>query len=205
MGLKQDLGQLVAAARLAQAQNAPIRFVLAGDGNQRASLVAAAKDLSRIEIRDGVRIEEFPNFLNAADVLLINERAGVMEMSLPSKLTSYLAAGRPSAHIRITNPLLSSVTIKSLFYGTGLGRAGFCIPAHVPKASARPGSWSESRAKAGRSTGQPPRDRRPNCRWANIQAKMKPPIRRGRTNAEQWDGRRTERPFPGRQSLRLKK
>jgi len=95
MGLKQDLDQVVAAARLAQSQNAPVRFVLAGDGNQRARIAAAAGTLTHLEIRDAVGSDEFPDFLNAADVLLVNERVGVLEMSLPSKMTSYFAAGRP--------------------------------------------------------------------------------------------------------------
>jgi glycosyltransferase involved in cell wall biosynthesis len=33
--------------------------------------------------------------MQAADVLLVNQRASVTDMSLPSKLTSYFAAGRP--------------------------------------------------------------------------------------------------------------
>jgi glycosyltransferase involved in cell wall biosynthesis len=33
--------------------------------------------------------------MQAADVLLVNKRASVTDMSLPSKLTSYFASGRP--------------------------------------------------------------------------------------------------------------
>ena len=44
MGYKQGLENVVAAARLAQQQNSRARFVLMGDGNQRASLEAAAAD-----------------------------------------------------------------------------------------------------------------------------------------------------------------
>ena len=33
--------------------------------------------------------------LESADILLINQRSSVDEMSLPSKLTAYFAAGRP--------------------------------------------------------------------------------------------------------------
>jgi colanic acid biosynthesis glycosyl transferase WcaI len=33
--------------------------------------------------------------MQAADVLLVNQRESVTDMSLPSKLTSYFAAGRP--------------------------------------------------------------------------------------------------------------
>ena len=95
MGLKQDLDNVVEAARLSQGQDASVHFVLIGDGNQRRRLTSAAAGLSQIEIRDGVPSKDFPDLLAAADVLLVNERAGVLEMSLPSKLTSYLAAGRP--------------------------------------------------------------------------------------------------------------
>ena len=38
---------------------------------------------------------EFETALAAADVLVLNERPGVAEMCVPSKLTSYFAAGRP--------------------------------------------------------------------------------------------------------------
>ena len=33
--------------------------------------------------------------LEAADLLIVNQRASLTDMSLPSKLTSYFAAGRP--------------------------------------------------------------------------------------------------------------
>jgi glycosyltransferase involved in cell wall biosynthesis len=39
--------------------------------------------------------ETFPSVLAAADILLINQRGSVDDMSLPSKLTSYFASGRP--------------------------------------------------------------------------------------------------------------
>lgn len=39
--------------------------------------------------------EDYATLLSAADLLLVNERSTQMEMSLPSKLTSYLYSGRP--------------------------------------------------------------------------------------------------------------
>ncbi|MCU1688616.1 MAG: glycosyltransferase WbuB [Jatrophihabitantaceae bacterium] len=95
MGLKQGLSNVIDAARLADNWAAPVRFVLAGDGNQRAALELAAYGVKHLDIIDSVAKEIFPDFLHAADVLLINEQPGVLEMSLPSKLTSYLAAARP--------------------------------------------------------------------------------------------------------------
>jgi colanic acid biosynthesis glycosyl transferase WcaI len=95
MGLKQGLDNVVHAGSLASGSRPRVRFVLAGNGNQRARLEVLATGVPELEIREGVEPAAFPDFLAAADVLLVNEREGVLEMSLPSKLTSYFAAGRP--------------------------------------------------------------------------------------------------------------
>lgn len=95
MGAKQGLENVIAAARLADAQGLPLRFVLLGDGNQRAALELAAVGIERIEFLDSLGDESFQHALMAADVLLVNEKVGVSEMSVPSKLTSYFNSGRP--------------------------------------------------------------------------------------------------------------
>jgi len=95
MGLKQGLEQVVDAARMAADRKAPVRFVLMGDGNQRAALERAATGLPTIEFMAPVPEARFGDVLAAADVLLVAERASVVDMSLPSKLTSYALAGRP--------------------------------------------------------------------------------------------------------------
>jgi glycosyltransferase involved in cell wall biosynthesis len=96
MGLKQGLENVIAAARLADVDRGrPVRFVLMGDGNQRKQLEALASTAASAEVRAPVASDEFTNVLQAADVLVVNERPGVRDMSLPSKLTSYFAAGRP--------------------------------------------------------------------------------------------------------------
>lgn len=95
MGLKQGLEQVVDAARLADALSAPTLFVLMGDGSQRRALEAQARGIQRLRFLPVQPEDDVPNILNAADVLLISERATVIDMSLPSKLTSYFVAGRP--------------------------------------------------------------------------------------------------------------
>ncbi|HVL23693.1 MAG TPA: glycosyltransferase [Thermomicrobiales bacterium] len=95
MGLKQGLEHVIAAARLASATSPNMRFVLMGDGNQRQMLQAKAADLGNVTFLPPADADMFPNILAAADVLLINERASLRDMALPSKLTSYLVAGRP--------------------------------------------------------------------------------------------------------------
>ncbi|WP_246212750.1 glycosyltransferase family 4 protein [Streptomyces abyssomicinicus] len=91
MGLKQGLEVLVGAARL----DPDVRWVLMGDGNQRAALQDMATGVPNVEFLPPVRNEEFPDVLAAADVLAVTQRASVLDMSVPSKLTSYFAAGRP--------------------------------------------------------------------------------------------------------------
>jgi colanic acid biosynthesis glycosyl transferase WcaI len=95
MGAKQGLETVVEAARLADRDALPIRYVLLGDGNQRPALQELAGGVRRLEFRPPADQQEYAEILNAADVLLVCEKPGVAEMSLPSKLTSYCAAGRP--------------------------------------------------------------------------------------------------------------
>ena len=95
MGLKQGLEHVVQAARLAAEERSRVRFVLMGDGNQRSSLETLATGLPTVSFMDPQPAERFPDILAAADVLLVNERKSVVDMALPSKLTSYMVAGRP--------------------------------------------------------------------------------------------------------------
>ncbi|QTX05425.1 glycosyltransferase [Agromyces archimandritae] len=95
MGAKQGLENVVEAARLADAADAPVRFVLLGDGNRRAELERAAHGIHRLEFRDPLPDVEFRAALAAADVLLVNELPSLTESAVPSKLTSYFASGRP--------------------------------------------------------------------------------------------------------------
>jgi len=95
MGLKQGLDQVVEAARQADALGTPVMFVLMGEGSQRAGLEGRAREIKRLQFLPFQPEDEVANILAAADILLVSERATVIDMSLPSKLTAYFAAGRP--------------------------------------------------------------------------------------------------------------
>jgi colanic acid biosynthesis glycosyl transferase WcaI len=95
MGAKQGLEHVVDAAALADRSDDRLRVVLMGNGNQRSDLEQRAQGIRSIDIIDGVPESEFTDVLVAADVLLLHERPGVVEMCVPSKLTSYFAAGVP--------------------------------------------------------------------------------------------------------------
>ena len=93
MGVKQDLDNVVAAAALAEGSR--VRFVLMGDGNQRAALTERAEGVTNLSIMDPVSDDRFLGTLSAADVLLVNELETLSSMAVPSKLTSYFSAGLP--------------------------------------------------------------------------------------------------------------
>jgi glycosyltransferase involved in cell wall biosynthesis len=66
-----------------------------GHGNQESALNIMCEGKSNIAVMPAVSDEDYSALLSAADLLLVNERSTQMEMSLPSKLTSYLYSERP--------------------------------------------------------------------------------------------------------------
>ena len=74
-----------------------------------------------------VKEKDFPNVLGGADLLLVSERASQLEMSLPSKLTSYFFSNRP---------VIASVPIDGATaqYLEGLAQI---VPAENPKLLAK--------------------------------------------------------------------
>lgn len=94
MGAKQGLENVVHAAREATRRGSQVRFVLLGDGNQRWHLESMGAD-PHLDFVDPLPDDRFLDTLAAADVLLANERPGLTEMSVPSKLTTYFATGLP--------------------------------------------------------------------------------------------------------------
>lgn len=125
MGEKQGLENVVEAARLADAAGQPIRFVLLGDGARRPALETLGSGVRRLQFIDPLPDGEFENALGASDVLILNEKPGVAEMSVPSKLTSYFAASRPV--VAAVDPRSGSTREMQA------ARAGICIESGNPQ------------------------------------------------------------------------
>jgi glycosyltransferase involved in cell wall biosynthesis len=94
MGAKQDLENVVNAADELGC-NSAIKVYLIGHGNQENTLKHLCAGRKNISVMAAVSDEDYSALLSAADLLLVNERSTQMEMSLPSKLTSYLYSERP--------------------------------------------------------------------------------------------------------------
>ena len=94
MGAKQGLENVVEASKLLS-RDSKVKIYLVGHGNQEANLRKLCDGLENIAFMGAVADDQYSALLSAADLLLINERSTQMEMSLPSKLTSYLYSERP--------------------------------------------------------------------------------------------------------------
>jgi colanic acid biosynthesis glycosyl transferase WcaI len=95
VGFSQSL-DLVLHAAMALAEEAPdVVFVINGGGSARIDLEARAAGIRNVRFVDMQPKERLPDVLAAADIHLVPLRRGLARSSVPSKLYSILAAGRP--------------------------------------------------------------------------------------------------------------
>lgn len=95
MGAKQALENIVEAGREAERRGSDVLFVLTGDGSQRDKLTDFARGCQNVRILGPVANSAYGLMLAAADILIVNERPGIRDTAVPSKLTSYFQSGRP--------------------------------------------------------------------------------------------------------------
>ena len=124
MGAKQGLENIVDAARLADEGGERVHFILVGDGGERRRLMELADGVTRLTFVAPLDDAAYRLALGAADVLIVNEKPGVSEMAVPSKLTAYFDAGRPV--IAATDP--EGITAAEI----ADSEAGVVVPAGDP-------------------------------------------------------------------------
>jgi len=93
MGAKQGLETVVEAA--AQLKGEDIVITLIGDGQSRASLETKAASLAVDNLKFLPLQSDLPATLAAANVLVLSQRAQVIDSAAPSKLLTYMASGKP--------------------------------------------------------------------------------------------------------------
>jgi colanic acid biosynthesis glycosyl transferase WcaI len=94
VGLSQSL-DLVLDAAAALAPEEDVTFVINGGGAARAELQRRAAGLGNVRFVDMQPKARLPEVLAAADLHVVPLRRGLARSSVPSKLYSILAAGRP--------------------------------------------------------------------------------------------------------------
>ncbi|MEO7555974.1 MAG: glycosyltransferase family 4 protein, partial [Acidimicrobiales bacterium] len=94
VGFSQSL-DLVLAAAVALAHVPDLVFVINGGGSARADLQQRAAGMANVEFVDAQPRERLSELLAAADIHVVPLKRGLGRASVPSKMYSILAAGRP--------------------------------------------------------------------------------------------------------------
>jgi colanic acid biosynthesis glycosyl transferase WcaI len=96
IGLSQGLENIVKAAKLLTDQQ-DIKFVFVGDGSGKETLKSyvSQKQLQNISFIPFQPREKLPEVLASADISIVMLKHGIGAISLPSKILSIMASGRP--------------------------------------------------------------------------------------------------------------
>jgi len=96
MGKKQDLLNIVRAADLSR-EDSDLVWMLVGEGEERQLIETERqfRDLANLKLLPLQPVELLQQVYSAADLLVLNQKASVKEAVIPSKLLTYMAAGRP--------------------------------------------------------------------------------------------------------------
>ena len=92
--------------------------MLAGEGPTKADLVSATKHLPQVHHLPLQPVDRLNDWLNAADIHLLPQRAEAADLVLPSKLLGILASGRP---------VVASSPVGSELFSLAQ-HAGACVP-----------------------------------------------------------------------------
>jgi colanic acid biosynthesis glycosyl transferase WcaI len=96
MGVKQGLDVILDAAALGRADGSML-FLCVGDGAEcgRIKRRAAELELGNVRFLPLLDAEDFRGLLAASNICLVTQQKSVLEIAFPSKIVTYLAAGRP--------------------------------------------------------------------------------------------------------------
>jgi colanic acid biosynthesis glycosyl transferase WcaI len=145
MGAKQGLRSVIDAATLLH-NDPDVQFLLVGDGNERSGLEALVRTrrLANVSFLPLQPEDAVSEMLAAADLLLLSQRPTVTDAVVPSKLLTYLAAGRP-----VLAAVAPGSTAARLVEASG---GGIVVPPDDPAALA--GAIEQWRTDASAAMGQ---------------------------------------------------
>ena len=99
IGESQDFETLLEAARIIALKNSEIKWVILGDGRKRSYVESQIKKLgltNQFFLLGSYPVETMPDFFACADSLLVSlKRDYIFSLTIPSKIQSYLACGKP--------------------------------------------------------------------------------------------------------------
>jgi len=94
IGAIQSIDTIIKAAEILKEE--PVKFHIVGGGTDLERLQEMAKDLDNVIFYGRRPLEEMPEFYAKADAMLVTLKADpVLSLTLPGKVQSYMAVGRP--------------------------------------------------------------------------------------------------------------
>jgi colanic acid biosynthesis glycosyl transferase WcaI len=97
MGVKQDLETIVETARIL-GRGSSVLWLLVGEGEQKPQIIQRIANYGlaeQVKLLPFQELTEMAAMFSAADVLVLCQLQSVKETVIPSKLLTYMAAGRP--------------------------------------------------------------------------------------------------------------
>lgn len=99
IGEAQDFDNIIEAARIVNNQTKNIHFYIVGDGRKKNYLKEKVMDLKlndNFHLLGAFPTDKMPDFFACSDALLVTlKKNDIFSMTIPSKVQSYLACGRP--------------------------------------------------------------------------------------------------------------
>jgi colanic acid biosynthesis glycosyl transferase WcaI len=95
IGAKQGLDTLLEAAKRLEDSHKKIKFVVAGEGPAKKTLVGKYGHLANVNFLPFQPYEKFNEFMNLANLHALPQDRGAADLVLPSKLGGMLASGAP--------------------------------------------------------------------------------------------------------------
>lgn len=99
IGESQDFDTMIEAAKLTSEKNPDIKWIILGDGRKKKTVLGKIKEYSlenNFYLMGSFPAEDMPKFFSSADCLLVSlKKDYIYSLTIPSKVQSYLACGKP--------------------------------------------------------------------------------------------------------------
>ena len=99
IGVAQNFDTIIKAAKKLDKEIDEFTFIILGDGRDKSRVLAKIENLSigkRFMFLGSYPPNEMPNYFASADALLVSlKKSKIFELTIPGKLQSYLACGKP--------------------------------------------------------------------------------------------------------------
>lgn len=99
IGESQDFETIIESVNIVSKINPSIKWIILGDGRKKEFVEQKIKELNlenQVYLLGSFPVEQMPNYFSCADCLLVSlKKDYIFSLTIPSKIQSYLACGKP--------------------------------------------------------------------------------------------------------------